>query len=433
VRHIVDTPSSPAFDGTDAVLHAGNVTDAQVAVLGGGISGCMTACLLADQGIRVIIVEQQDTLVSGASLWNDGKIHLGYTFTGTPSLSTARLMQDGAAVFLPTLERVTGSPLASDAFGRPVMYIVDRGSMVDPDVLWGRAEAIAGLLQDSVAQRPGLAAFAAGRDLLVRVPPDRATEMTGQGGLAAAWLTTELHCSTRVIAEDLRSAVRARDITVLRGRVTGVQAHGDIWRVTMAGHHTLDVQVVVNSTWENRTVIDRYVQQVGAPVSIRYKYGVFGRAVRSLDHITPSTRILGRFGDITTYPNGDAYLSWYPAGLAARSDDGCPPAIPPMDASRITAETLAGLGMHASVLEDAGATWQIHGGYVVAHGHGDIDRVDSLLHERDRPRVTELRPGFLSVDTGKYTLGPLMACHATAAALRHLGRDRGPGQASTAP
>ena len=70
---------------------------------------------------------------------------------------------------------------------------------------------------------------------------------------------------------------------------------------------------------------------------------------------------------------------------------------------------------------------------VVAHGRGDIDRIDSPLHERDRPQVTESRPGFLSVDTGKYTLGPLMALRASALAVHHLSTQRGVGQASTAP
>jgi hypothetical protein len=35
--------------------------------------------------------------------------------------------------------------------------------------------------------------------------------------------------------------------------------------------------------------------------------------------------------------------------------------------------------------------------------------------------VTELRPGYLTVDTGKYTLGPLMAHRASTLAGRRLG------------
>jgi len=56
--------------------------------------------------------------------------------------------------------------------------------------------------------------------------------------------------------------------------------------------------------------------------------------------------------------------------------------------------------------------------------------MDSPLHERYRPDVEELRPGYISVDTGKLTLGPLMATRAVELARRenaaaHPGDERG--------
>ena len=75
------------------------MADCQVAILGGGISGCLTACLLSDEGYDVRLIDRNATLMSAASRWNEGKIHLGFTYTGRASLETARLMIEGAAEF----------------------------------------------------------------------------------------------------------------------------------------------------------------------------------------------------------------------------------------------------------------------------------------------------------------------------------------------
>lgn len=405
------------------------MSDVEVAILGGGISGCLTACLLADQGVRVLIVEQRDALVAGASRWNDGKIHLGYTYTGRPSLATAARMQEGAAEFLPTLERVLEGRVSDDVFGDPVTYLVDRHSMVEAGVLWERARDVAGLLGASMARLPRLLAFteraspgasAPLGSLLERIDPEQAMEETGQIDVVAAWRTTEVHVATQSIADAIENAVRERGIPVMRLRVSHVAEAGRGWRVWSEAEHGVDADVVINSTWENRWVIDQSVQTSRDPISIRYKLALFGRGARALRAMRPSTRILGGYGDVATYRNGDAYLSWYPAGLIGRSDDGVPPDLRTVDALEVTSKTLRGLGLPPTMLEEPGASWRVAGGYVVAHGHGDIDDPDSPLHERYRPSITEIRPGYLSVDTGKYTLGPLMAMRASAMARRHL-------------
>jgi hypothetical protein len=401
------------------------MSDAQVVVVGGGIAGCVTACLLADAGVHVLLVEQDAALMNGASRWNDGKIHLGYTFTGTASLATASLLLQGSAAFFPTIERVLGARLPDEAIGHPVLYLVDPASMIDAETLWGRARATEDLARRAMDALPGLDAYPGLRDRrLERVEASRAEALAGQGGVVAAWRTPETHVSARAVAEALVTALQMRPVEVLHRRVTRVEASDGGWAVRTDADDAITAAVVVNSAWEGRVVLDRTVAPSDQPVSIRYKYALFGRGVRSTAHLAPSTRILGRYGDVVSHPNGDAYLSWYPVGCVARSDDGTPPVLPPLDRDDMARRTLAGLGIPDSVLRDDGATWQVRGGYVVAHGHGDIDALDSPLHSRDRPTVTELRPGYLTVDTGKYTLGPLLAARAAAMAMRHLGQPR---------
>lgn len=391
--------------------------------MGGGITGCVAACLLADAGVRVLLVERQGRLMEGASRWNDGKIHLGYTFTGTPSLATAALLQRGSAAFFPLIERVLGGHLPDgSATTHGVIYLVDQRSIVDPETLWERAQAVTALLAETRAAHRGLDAYPGiGQGRIERLPVARAETLTAQADVAAAWRVPEVHLVARTLANRLREAVHARPIEVVRGCVTSVQEGPRGWNVHLDDRTSVMGRVVINATWEERALIDRTVRPSEAPVSIRYKYALFGDGIRSLHGVTASTRILGRFGDVVPFADGSVYLSWYPAGLAARSDDGRPPVIPPLDADAMVHATLAGLGLPASLVADPGARWEVGGGHVVAYGHGDIDRSDSPLHARDRVGVTELAPGYLTVDTGKLTLGPMLAAETATAAARHVG------------
>ena len=63
---------------------------ASVAVLGAGIMGGATALFLARRGVRVVLFDAAAEPFCGASRWNEGKIHLGFLYSGDPSLRTAR-------------------------------------------------------------------------------------------------------------------------------------------------------------------------------------------------------------------------------------------------------------------------------------------------------------------------------------------------------
>lgn len=359
----------------------------EVAVLGGGISGALVARRLADAGVSTVIVDRAPELMSGASRWNDGKIHLGYTFTGTPSTATAALMQHGAAAFRDVVERAIGEPLDPAWFGAPGIYLVSADSMFDAETLWGRAQAVAELVRDCEEGGQRLL-HAAGQPVLERLDVSVAERETEQDRIVAAWRTSEFHVSTREIAERLRRAVFACGVEVIRAEVGGVAPIGEAWQVQLSDGSRLTARSVVNCLWESRVAVDRTVDPTVVSQSIRYKRSLFGQGTSRLNGLTTSTRIVGRYGDIVCYPNGDAYLSWYPAGLAARTDDGVAPAPPPFDPEVVIRDTLCGLGFPPTLLDQERDRWQVQGGYVVAHGNGDIDRVDSPLHARDRPACT---------------------------------------------
>jgi glycine/D-amino acid oxidase-like deaminating enzyme len=392
--------------------------DAEVCVLGGGITGVLTACALHDAGVQTLIVDRGPSLLDGASRWNEGKIHLGFTYTGTPDLASARLMLRGAARFAPVIERVTGHALPAHWWSRPVIYLVDEQSIFPPAVLWDRAQAVAALVRAAAAVDPAVAALVGEQPILARLPADAAMASTAQTGVVAAWGTAERAIAPGPVAEGFRAAVRERSIPIVRDVVRAVRPRPGGWDIACAGGSTVTTNAAVNCLWESRPAIDAPLRPTTTPVVIRYKVGIFAQPAAGWSAIDPSTRILGKYGDVTPYGNGDLYLSWYPTGMLARSDDGAAPPPPPIDAARAFEDTVAGLRLPAPLVAMLHGQSRIEGGYVVAQGTGDISECSSSLHDRHHARVRLLAPGFVSVDTGKYTLGPLLAAEAAQVALR---------------
>src|SRR5215212_4828569 len=130
------------------------LADAQVCILGGGITGALAACMLRDAGCDVLIVDRCGSVMSGASRWNEGKVHLGFTYTGVSDLTTARLMIEGASAFEPVLQQVLGAPLRDEWWTKPVVYLVDQRSIFPAEILWERARATAELLGEMAEERP---------------------------------------------------------------------------------------------------------------------------------------------------------------------------------------------------------------------------------------------------------------------------------------
>ena len=76
-----------------------------IAVLGAGLQGTCVALELAARGRRVDLYDRQSACLTGASLANEGKIHLGYVYANDASRRTARAMTRGALCFAPQIGR----------------------------------------------------------------------------------------------------------------------------------------------------------------------------------------------------------------------------------------------------------------------------------------------------------------------------------------
>jgi hypothetical protein len=106
-----------------------------IAILGAGILGTCTALELADRGHRLTVFERNAEPLSEASLYNEGKPHLGFVYAADRSFRTAERMIRGAGRFMDVLGRWIPHAALRGLPSRPFDYVVHRDTMVTvPDV-----------------------------------------------------------------------------------------------------------------------------------------------------------------------------------------------------------------------------------------------------------------------------------------------------------
>jgi hypothetical protein len=184
---------------------------------------------------------------------------------------------------------------------------------------------------------------------------------------------------------------------------------------------SLEASQIVNAAWEGRLALDRQLGLAQSGWVHRLKYRAMVRLPRSEDFAAmPSvTMVLGRYGDVVIYPDGSAYLSWYPAAMRGWSHELSPPEawqaacsgnVPAEDFRKISGEMIEAISPWYPAIAQA-ETVTVDAGVIVAHGQTDVDDPDSGLHTRDRVGVQSIG-GYHSLDAGKLTTAPMFALRA---------------------
>lgn len=390
----------------------------RVAVLGSGIMGCSVALLLARRGVRVTLVDMAEEPFSGASRWNEGKIHLGYLYSGDRSRETARRLVPGGLAFKRLTEELIGCSLDGQITRDDDVYLVHRDSVVSAEAMRLYFEQTAELVRDHPDSDRYLVDVSDG---VVRSLSDgELDELTDTQTIHAGYRVPERSVRTEWVADRYIEAVRAepRIALALSTRVRGAHAaktsNDRAWTVDADPPLETSFDVVVNSLWQGRPGIDRTAGlKPGMGWSHRYRLSVFARTARDID--APSVVIAtGPFGDIKNYNGRDFYCSWYPAGLVAEGHSTEPPELPPLDdpARREIADStmrqLSGLLAPAGTIAAEALTTKVEGGWVFAQGQGSLSDPLSTLHRRDRFGIRAPGP-YVSIDTGKYSMAPWLA------------------------
>lgn len=381
--------------------------------------GCCTALYLARRGFRVVLFDEAITPFSGASRWNEGKIHLGYLYSAAPTLETARLLVPGGLAFRRLTEDLIGRSIASVTTMEDDVYLIHRGSVVSAETSHAYYQSVAAMVRD----HPDAAAYLedARRSTVVALTAAEIEGLADPALILAGYRVLERSVSTRWIADRFVEAVEAepRIALALKDRVTDLSSAGGVgqgpWYVhsTSGRHGPFDY--VVNALWQGRPAIDQRVvgEDADSLRHHRYRLALFVHVNHPVD--VPSMLIgVGPYGDLKNYGNGDFYLSWYPAGMLLEREGGRHPEPPELDADRrraVATQTFESLGSllpgALRVRQHAGDV-EVQGGWVYAQARGSLDDPRSSLHQREKLGIKWFGT-YVSVDTGKYSVAPFLA------------------------
>lgn len=391
----------------------------RIAVLGAGVMGCSTALFLARRGMAVTLFDSAEAPFSAASRWNEGKIHLGFLYSGDPSLRTAAHVAASSLHFRPLVEELLDCRIDAAVTAGDEVYLCHRDSVVSVEAMGDYFRRVAALVREHPEAKSYLTNVS--NCQTHRLTGVELSAITNSTAIVAGFHAPERSVSTTWIADRFVAAVAAENRIEARMETRVVEVRpehaGDTegrWRVVATGGDDEAFDVVINVLWQGRPAIDATAGLKPAGVwSNRYCLSLFARTVEPVD-IPCVVIATGPFGDIKNYNDRDFYMSWYQDGLRVDSAALSPPDPPPLDElerSRLCNSILdhlqaivPGVARTRSRIEHM----SLEGGWVFAAGGGLLSDPRATLHRRSDFGITQLG-SYFSVDTGKYAAAPWLA------------------------
>lgn len=392
----------------------------RIAVIGAGLAGSICALRLARTGVDVDLIDSLDTPVRGASLHNEGKLHLGYVYAADPDARTHSVLIEGSLKFIDIVESMTATRFDKDLYSRPFDYGIHAESAFSVEHCLAHAATVDDALRHAL---PRSGSLHPGRPFW---PSERLSSRTLANrygsDIVAAYSTQEISINTRTVALAVRRAVAREPLIRFLGKNTvktvEKTSHGG-FRIELPQSKRVPIyDYVVNASWESRRLLDKQIGMTSKTEQIlRYKAAITLKTPSKITAKLPSTTfVLGPFGDVVRLGDGSVYLSWYPACKIAQSlsDDPAPLKRAAHQTAGIisaSATALAALSPALDSIKPYLAQARLGGGIIAAHGSTDIDSPTSQLHQRHSVGVRQLE-NWLSINTGKYCTAPLFGLSA---------------------
>jgi hypothetical protein len=385
-------------------------------VLGAGIQGALAALMLANRGRKVTLVDRNSSMLQGASLNYEGRLHTGMLYSMDRSFKTAAKLAKDAAAFTPTVERLLGTKIDwASLRSTPSRYFVHRDSHLGAEELvdfWTRLELV------FLEELKNTSSSYAGLRLTRLFHPISIPKEARPGMITSAFQTAETCIDQPMLHRLIAAAIinHPRITCQLGEDVHTVEETGSgqikVKTIDQVGGETqYKADLVVNCLWENRALFDRALGVAETDdESVRLKYSLLIQNNAFLEGMGSFILTHGAFGSIVVSSGAEvAFASWYPASVEDMMLVQSLPdnwrallagQIPDAIRDRILTENVAGF---RSVFRDFPSleVKLIKAGVIVAHGMRDIDKADSSFHRRDDHPIRQ-KGHYFSVSTGKY-------------------------------
>jgi glycine/D-amino acid oxidase-like deaminating enzyme len=395
--------------------------------MGAGITGSCLALALEAEGREVTLVDSAPEPLMGASLHNEGKLHLGFVYANDPLHKTHDVMLEGSLAFSDIIRDLTGATADDLEVSTPFFYVVPHDSQVGVDGIRRHFEdvsASAALMTETTGQ----SYLGTDIDVWFRQNSDAEHEkLFSTDTTLASFVTAERAVRTDRVADVLRRRITSSGIAWLpHTEVVSVDRRGEgpiqvMLREPGSEARRASYDVVVNCLWHDRLRIDESAGIVAdGSWLFRYKASLTlsGRSGDPRPVVPSVTMVLGAYGDVVNYDNQRFYLSWYPeCRLGETREVDCRwlyKVAADADDHQLAASTVAELSRYVPAVQGLharGFDVQVGGGVIYAAGSTDISDPSSLLHQRSTIGPRQYG-SYLSIDTGKYCTGPLFAMQA---------------------
>ena len=409
----------------------------KIIIIGAGIQGISVALALAKRGVDSTIIESHANPMRGASYGNEGKIHLGLVYALDHSGDTGLEMLKGAHSFSPLLDSWCGKLPWHKWTSKGFRYAMMPSSLAEPSALKKYYEKLRLSLPhaiDNLPVRPSY--FGKEVDWMWKEATDSLGSPSINGHHIPCIDTEEIAIDVRLFSAKLTSIIQQHPDISLRchTRVINVDPfeNGYKLHIESSGEKsTINADVVINCTWENRIKIDQLasVEIKDTPLSYRIKHRVVVKPREMINNLKPVTMVQGPFGDVVPYKDGSIYLSWYPE--CRTYFEQLPPPHELSDTKSLNAIASRTLEQMSAMYSDLVGAKIIScsPGIIVAEGTRDVDDPKSELHRRATSGVHGGN-GWWSVDTGKLTLAPLHGDTTARLVLEELGIGIAPATAA---
>lgn len=426
-----------------------NKNHPDVCILGAGIMGCCLSLELAQRGYRVDLIDLASSPMTGASLHNEGKLHLGFVYANDPSKETHSLMIRGSLSFCRIIKKLTGHNVNELYPSQPFHYYIPIDSQLDLDAINNHFSDVEEAIHKITLKTGDHFLGRRHERYFEKNPSETHARIFSPSLTLGSFKTEECSVSTVALANILIEAVKKQTNIFFIGDTKVISASklagGDVQIELIKGQKSFvkTYDCVANCLWDDKLRIDRTAGvRDDSPCILRYKatISVSAPTVRK-DSIPSATGILGSYGDVVNHDNGMYYISWYPLCKLAQSvdDDGrrlhemvhkCPvsrnikkalsnyPSISSFVSSithrgfiKDNIREMAKYIPSVANLLNSENHYKLGGGVILARGSTDIDDPNSYLHKRSE--VGPVAHGsYITIDTGKYCTAPLFSLEA---------------------
>mgnify|MGYP003976720697 CR=1 FL=1 len=282
--------------------------------------GCCLALELAQRGYRVDLVDLGSAPMTGASLHNEGKLHLGYVYANDPLKITHGLMLRGSLAFSHIIEKLTGCAAEALSSSQPFQYYVPIDSQLSMTAIGDHFHEVEQAIHEQI-KNFGHLYFNRKYDRYFKQNlPDAHCNSFSPELTLGSFKTEERSVCTADVANILCRAVgKEPNINcILKTRVIAAErlSSGEVEIESNGGGKIsrATYSCVANCLWDDRLRIDETAGIANdGPWISRYKATIsISAPTVSCNRIPSATGILGPYGDVVNHRDGSYYISWYP-------------------------------------------------------------------------------------------------------------------------